>query len=421
MMYLGDFPEDETLHFLWSSNDSNGASITRATDGTVSVYKDNGVTQSVAGVTDTEDFDSLTGIHACTIDLSADAFYAIGANYTVVLSASTIDGQTVNAVLAHFSIENRTTLPKADANNLTAAQVNAECDTALSDYDGPTDAEMIARTLVAASYFDPTADAVANVTLCATTTTNTDMVTEPPTAAANADAVWDEVIVAAHDIANSAGALLDTPADWATATGFATSAALATAQSDLDILTGADGVTLATAQALYAPALASVCTEARLAELDAGNLPTDVAAIPTTAMRGTDSGALASVCTEARLSELDAATGGKMANQVDVIETDTTSLNDTKIPDTISLAAINAEVDTALTTTTYAEPAQGTPGATISIEEKISYIYKFLRNRVTSTSTTISVFNDDAATVDHKSTHSDDATTYDRGEFTTGP
>lgn len=35
-------------------------------------------------------------------------------------------------------------------------------------------------------------------------------------------------------------------------------------------------------------ALASICTEARLAELDQANLPADVAAIPTTAMRGTD-------------------------------------------------------------------------------------------------------------------------------------
>ncbi|WP_455387615.1 hypothetical protein [Petrachloros mirabilis] len=42
-----------------------------------------------------------------------------------------------------------------------------------------------------------------------------------------------------------------------TATGFATSAALATAQADLDTLTGADGVTLATAQANYAPAKAA--------------------------------------------------------------------------------------------------------------------------------------------------------------------
>jgi hypothetical protein len=106
-MWLGDYKEDETVYFLWSTNDGDGASITRATNGTVSVYKDNGTTQSVAGVTDTEDFDGLTGIHACTIDLSADAFYATGADYSVVLSAATIDGQTVNAVLAHFSIENR--------------------------------------------------------------------------------------------------------------------------------------------------------------------------------------------------------------------------------------------------------------------------------------------------------------------------
>jgi hypothetical protein len=63
----------------------------------------------------------------------------------------------------------------AALNDISTADVNAQCDIALSDYDGPTDAEMIARTLVAASYFDPAADAVANVTLVATTTTNTDM------------------------------------------------------------------------------------------------------------------------------------------------------------------------------------------------------------------------------------------------------
>lgn len=70
-------------------------------------------------------------------------------------------------------------VPKSDSTvtwNATAlGSINAECDTALADYDGPTNAEMEARTLVAASYFDPAADTVANVTLVATTTTNTDM------------------------------------------------------------------------------------------------------------------------------------------------------------------------------------------------------------------------------------------------------
>lgn len=104
--YLGDFAENSVIDFMWDTNDAGGASITRATDGTVSVYKANSTTESTTGVTDTEDFDSLTGIHHCRIDTS-DAFYAVGNDYAVVLSAATIDGQTVNAVVAHFSIENR--------------------------------------------------------------------------------------------------------------------------------------------------------------------------------------------------------------------------------------------------------------------------------------------------------------------------
>lgn len=107
MQWLGDYNEDDTVYFLWSTNDADGASVTRATDGEVRVYKDNGTTQTTEGITDSEDFDGLTGVHACTIDLSADAFYATGADYAVVLQGAVIDGQTVNAVLAHFSIENR--------------------------------------------------------------------------------------------------------------------------------------------------------------------------------------------------------------------------------------------------------------------------------------------------------------------------
>ncbi len=70
-------------------------------------------------------------------------------------------------------------------------------------------------------------------------------------------------------------------------TGTDIPALIATAQADLDLITGTDGTTLATAQANYAPnvvvpdaagvaAQASVCTEGRLAELDAVNLPADV-------------------------------------------------------------------------------------------------------------------------------------------------
>ncbi len=106
MLYLGDYTTGSTLDFIWSTNGADGASITRATNGTISVYKANGTTQSVAGVTDTEDFDALTGLHHCRIILT-DAFYAAANDYSVVLSGAVIDTKTVNAVLATFSIQNR--------------------------------------------------------------------------------------------------------------------------------------------------------------------------------------------------------------------------------------------------------------------------------------------------------------------------
>ena len=105
--YIGDWLEDSIHYFTWNTSATTGASITRTVNGTVSVYKDDGIAQSVVGVTDTEDFDGLTGVHCCKIDTSADAFYATGHDYSVVLSAATIDGQTVNTAIAHFSIENR--------------------------------------------------------------------------------------------------------------------------------------------------------------------------------------------------------------------------------------------------------------------------------------------------------------------------
>lgn len=161
-VYLGDYVEDDTLHFLWSTNNSNGASITRATNGTVSVYKDNGTTQSTAGVTDTEDFDSLTGIHACTIDLSSDAFYSAGADYAVVLSGATIDGQTVNAVLAHFSIANRYSQP--------AAIVTAN----VTQISGDSVAADNAEAFFDNTGFVASASTIGTVTTAAALTTNND-------------------------------------------------------------------------------------------------------------------------------------------------------------------------------------------------------------------------------------------------------
>lgn len=120
---------------------------------------------------------------------------------------------------------------------------------ALTAYDPPTNAEMEARTLAAAAYFDPAADTVAHVTLVDTTTTNTDM--------------------RGTDSA-------------------ATAANLATAQADLDTLTGTDGATLATSQPNYTPSTHSAADVWAVATrvLTAGTNLNDisVADILTTAM-----------------------------------------------------------------------------------------------------------------------------------------
>lgn len=109
---LGDFPVGGLVRFMWNTNAGTGGSITRATNGAIRIYKGNSTTErsSANGITDTEDFDGLTGVHQCQIDLSdnSDAgFYSQGNEYYVVLQGSTIDGQTVNACLAQFSIERR--------------------------------------------------------------------------------------------------------------------------------------------------------------------------------------------------------------------------------------------------------------------------------------------------------------------------
>jgi len=154
MMYLGDYKEDAALYFCWHTHDKTGASITRSTDGTIKVYKDDGTIESTAGITDTEDFDSITGIHNCKIDLSADAFYATGHDYSVVLAGAVIDGETINVVLAIFSIKNRfagSTLFQKAAKSLVNKAIQTKSTGVITIYDDdgvtpvltftPTDAE----------------------------------------------------------------------------------------------------------------------------------------------------------------------------------------------------------------------------------------------------------------------------------------
>jgi len=84
-------------------------------------------------------------------------------------------------------------------------------------------------------------------------------------------------------------------------------------------------------------------------------------------------------------------------------------------------AEVNVEAKDVLFTDTDAEPAQGAPGATVSLSDKIGFLYKAWRNRSNQNATTYNLYADDATTVDHKVTVSDDGTTAEKGEVVTGP
>lgn len=116
MQYLGDFVAGDTLEFSFNTRTSAGAPITLA-GGALAVYKDAGTTAltlSPAPVLDT-DVGPVTGLHHVTLALT-DADLVAGSDYSIVLSAGTVDGTSVaGTVLAQFSIANRVTLSTAEA------------------------------------------------------------------------------------------------------------------------------------------------------------------------------------------------------------------------------------------------------------------------------------------------------------------
>ena len=127
MQYLGDYAEDyATLNFKFSTHKADGTPIALAGSPAISVYKANGTTQSTAGITLSVDFDSVTGLNNVLIDLSADAFYAVGNDYSVVITTGTVNSvSVVGTVLAHFSIENRNITAGSAP---TVEQIRAEID-----------------------------------------------------------------------------------------------------------------------------------------------------------------------------------------------------------------------------------------------------------------------------------------------------
>lgn len=113
---LDEYPSGTTIYAFWPSFNSAGASSAQTGLATtdIEIYKNGSTTQRASDNgyalldTDGQDIDGITGINGISIDLSdnSDAsFYAVGSQYSVIISTVTIDSQTVSIWLGTFRIK----------------------------------------------------------------------------------------------------------------------------------------------------------------------------------------------------------------------------------------------------------------------------------------------------------------------------
>jgi hypothetical protein len=105
--YLGDFADDATVDFLFSTQTADGVPITLAGTPSLAVYKAGNATPRTADITLDIAWNAVVGMHHVSI-VTTNAFYALATDYTCIIAAGTVDGvSVVGRVLAHFSLENR--------------------------------------------------------------------------------------------------------------------------------------------------------------------------------------------------------------------------------------------------------------------------------------------------------------------------
>lgn len=152
----------------------------------------------------------------------------------------------------------------------------------------------------------------------------------------------------------------------------------------------AAAITAATAPLATATALATV----------AGYIDTEIGAIKAVTDQLPNGGALTTITNNVAAILADTGTDGVIVASLG----------------TQAKADVNAEVLDVLNVDTFAEPTSA-PAATSSLRAKIGWIFKVLRNRMTQTATTQTLYADDGTTADNTSTTSSSSTTFTRGEW----
>jgi hypothetical protein len=312
---MRDITLEDTIYMRFTTRAfATGIPTTLAGSPVVSVYEEDNLTQITSGVGLTVDYDSITGLNQVRVAAEAGKGYELGKSYDMVITTGTVDSvSVVGEVVGSFtigSVKNAVDLAIGFAGvGLTHLAESSICtETRLSELDSgnlPNDIDSIVTGTITNAQG---ADVATDVAGMIDGNSRVDVGSWLGTAVTLGSGAPDVNIQSTDDIDLSSTQKASVATELETYDAVKRSEATSD-KDEIMVRMGHAGV------GLTHLAIASINTEARLSELDSGNMPSDIDAIPTTAMRGTDNAALAS-----------------------------------NVPDIISLANINAEVDTAIVT-----------------------------------------------------------------------
>lgn len=151
--YLGDFAAGDTIDFKFTTfRPSTGAAYTLGGTPAISVYKDNGTTESTSGVTLTADFDSRTGLNHVRITTSSDGtFYADGSQFEAVITTGTVDSvSVVGSCVGRFTLRAQAALYPTTAGRKLDVSTTGEAGIDFANIGSPTTTVNLSGTTIKA-------------------------------------------------------------------------------------------------------------------------------------------------------------------------------------------------------------------------------------------------------------------------------
>ena len=424
-MSVRDVTLEETFDIKFTTTAAaTGAPTQLAGSPVISAYPGNSTTQLTAGITLTVDFDAVTGLNNVRVVATAANGYASATDYALVITTGTVGGTSaVGYVVGHFTIGRAASFTRLGAP--AGASIAADLVVIDNFVDGiestlgtPAGASIAADLLVIDNFVDGLESTIGAA--------GAGLTAVPWNAAWDAEAqseVEDALIAHRLDELLNADSDIDGVAPPTVGSVFhelmTKTAGSFTYDQTTDSLEAVrdhvgDGTNLTEAGGT-GDHLTALATQASVTAID-DLLDSEMPALTT---------AVADIPTVAEFEARTLVSAGYASPTNITAGTITTVTNLTNAPTVGDLtaamkASVKAEVVDSLNADTYAEPGQGTPGATISLAQKIGYLFKAWRNRTTQTATEYALYADDAVTKDQEAAVSDNGTTLDRGEVATG-